>query len=40
MKKKILFGAGMYGRLALEKYGRENVAFFDIPLMNNWTKME
>lgn len=28
MKKKILFGAGMYGRLALEKYGRENVAYF------------
>lgn len=22
------------------KNGRENAAFFDIPLMNNWTKME
>jgi len=27
-KKKILFGAGMYGHIALEKYGKENVAFF------------
>lgn len=27
-KKKILFGAGLYGRIALEKYGKENVAFF------------
>ncbi len=27
-KKKILFGAGLYGHIALEKYGKENVAFF------------
>ncbi len=26
--KKILFGAGLYGRMALQEYGRENVAFF------------
>ena len=26
--KKILFGAGLYGRMALREYGRENVAFF------------
>lgn len=28
LKKKILFGAGRYGRIALKKYGKENVAFF------------
>lgn len=28
LKKKILFGAGRYGHLALKKYGNENVAFF------------
>ncbi|MDD6633168.1 MAG: SPASM domain-containing protein [Lachnobacterium sp.] len=28
MKKKILFGAGLYGRLALAKYGKESVAYF------------
>ncbi len=26
--KKILFGAGLYGRMALREYGKENVAFF------------
>lgn len=28
MKKKILFGAGLYGHLALEAYTHENVAYF------------
>lgn len=27
-KKKVLFGAGFYGKLALRKYGKENIAFF------------
>ena len=27
-KKKILFGAGLYGRMALQKYGKDNIAFF------------
>ena len=27
MKKKILFGAGLYGRMAVQEYGRENLAY-------------
>lgn len=27
-KKYILFGAGLYGKMALEEYGKENVAYF------------
>lgn len=28
MKKKILFGAGLYGRIALQYYKKENIAYF------------